>query len=60
MRISLSAFLNLVDGFDDIKVVDQHNGLKTIYEGKRTYCPFIEGDVFCVFTKSGKIVVEVA
>ena len=59
MLINLSVFLELVDGTEDIKVVDHHKGLKTIYEGVKYNCPFIKGDVCAVYTTKGKIVIEV-
>jgi hypothetical protein len=59
MLINLSVFLKLVDGTEDIKVADQHNGLKTIYEWVKHSCPFIKGDVCAVSTTRGKSVIEV-
>ena len=59
MRISLSMFLQVIDGGETIRVTD-YNKKMTMYEGKKVDCPFFNVDVIGVWTLDGKMVIEVA
>ncbi len=59
MKMSLSMFLQVIDGGETIRVAD-YNKRMTMYEGKKVDCPFFNVDVISVWVLDGKMVIEVA
>lgn len=59
MRIHLSTFLSPIDGGEIVRITDS-NSKRTMFEGKKTMCPFFDVDVIGVWTSNGRIIIEVA
>lgn len=58
MRISLSMYLSVIDGNEVVRIKD-YNHQRTFFEGRKFMCPCIQSDVMAVYTRDGRIVIEV-
>lgn len=58
MEINLSLFIYPFDGNEDIKI-RHHNSKKTMFEGKKIYCPYFDVIVVGLWTENGKIIIDV-
>lgn len=59
MKITLAQFLTVIDGSEVIRITD-HNSQRTLFEGAKFMCEYFYVYVYGVYTKSGRIVIEVA
>ena len=59
MKMNLSMFLSPIDSGEIVKITD-YNSQRTMFEGKKFMCPFFDVDVIGVWTRNGRIIIEVA